>query len=251
MSKTATAACLAAALIVATAACTKRSEMVAPPDHVVVVKRAGGPIVVDGVLDEPAWKSAVKTGAFGFADGKGGTPIFRTEARLLWDDQNIYLGFEVEDPDIWSGYTKDDEPIYNEEVVEFFANPLDDMGAYYEFQVSPSNVHFDAFFTHHRSDLKAAVAWNGVWKSAVKVDGTLNKRDDIDKGYTVEIAIPFSNFHVAGGKPPKPGTHWRADMFRFERPARGQLREAHGWAPTPNWDFHSMKDWGWITFQGN
>ena len=241
--------CLAAMAVIAAAACTKRSEMVAPPDHVVAVKRAGGPISIDGVLDEPAWKSAVRTGAFGMADGKG-SPVLRTEAMLLWDDQNLYVGFEVEDPDVWSGYTKDDDPIYNEEVVELFANPNDDQREYYEFQVSPSNVHFDAFFTQHRSDLKKAVAWNGSWRSAVKVQGTLNKRDDLDKGYTVEIAIPFSNFHVTGGQAPKPGSHWRADMFRFERPARGQIREAHAWAPTPNWDFHSMKDWGWITFEG-
>jgi hypothetical protein len=229
--------------------CTKKSEMVAAPDHVLAVRRASGPIVVDGALDDAAWKKAAWSGPFGFADGKGGSPVFRTEALLLWDDANLYIGFEVEDPDIWNGYTRDDEPIYDEEVVEFFANPNDDQREYYEFQVNPQNVHFDAFFTHHRSDLKTAVAWNGAWKSAVKVDGTRNKRDDVDKGYSVEISIPFSLFHVAGGKAPKPGSHWRADMFRFERPARRQIREAHAFSPTPNRDFHAMKDWGWIVFQ--
>jgi hypothetical protein len=239
---------LLAAAVIAAGACTKRSEMIAAPDHAIAVKRAGGPIVIDGVLDGREWRGAVRTGAFGAADGKG-SPIFRTEAMLLWDDANLYVGFEVEDPDVWSGYARNDEPIYNEEVVEFFANPNDDQREYYEFQVNPANVHFDAFFTQHRSDLGKAVAWNGAWKSAVQVRGSLNKRDDLDKGYTVEIAIPFSVFHVTGGRAPRHGTHWRADLFRFERPARGQTREAHAWAPTPNWDFHSMKDWGWITFE--
>jgi hypothetical protein len=239
----------AAALAAACGACTRKSEMVAAPDKVIAVKRAAGPITVDGVLDEASWRGAARTGAFGTADGKG-SPILRTEAMLLWDDQNLYLGFEVEDPDVWAQYATDDNPIYNEEVVEFFANPNDDQREYYEFQVSPSNVHFDAFFPSHRSDLRKAMAWTAAWRSAVKVHGTLNKRDDLDKGYTVEIAIPFAAFHVVGGRPPRAGAHWRADMFRFERPARGQTREAHGWSPTPNWDFHSMKDWGWITFEG-
>ncbi|MFA6033718.1 MAG: carbohydrate-binding family 9-like protein [Myxococcota bacterium] len=244
---------LSAAVLVCTApvilcGCTKRSEMVAPPDRQYLVKRATGPIVLDGDLSDAAWKNAERTGAFGFANGQGGTPRYRTEAMMLWDDQNLYIGFEVEDNDIWAGYTRDQEPLYDEEVVEFFANPNDDMREYYEFQVNPVNAHFTAFFTQHRSDLKQAMQWSGPWKSAVKVNGNVNKRDGRDKGWSVEMVLPFSMFQVIGGKAPKQGSHWRADMFRFERPSRGKITEAHGWAPTPSWDFHSMKDWGWIVF---
>jgi hypothetical protein len=76
----------------------------------------------------------------------------------------------------------------------------------------------------------------------------LNKRDGKDRGWTAEMALPFSMFQVTGGKAPKDGSHWRADMFRFERPSRNKITEAHAWSPTPNWDFHSMQDWGWIVF---
>jgi hypothetical protein len=243
-----TIAVAAALALMAGFGCTKRSEIVAPPDRVLVVKRATGPIKIDGVLDDAAWKGAEHTGAFGFADGKGGRPSLRTDAMMLWDDQNLYIAFDVEDHNIWAEYKNDNDPIYEEEVAEFFANPNDDMREYYEFQVNPANVHFNAFFTHHRSDLKKAMEWRGDWKSAVKIDGNLNKRDGKDKGWTVEMVLPFSMFQVTGGKAPKPGSHWRADMFRFERPSRNRIIEAHGWAPTPNWDFHSMENWGWIVF---
>jgi hypothetical protein len=224
--------------------------MVSQPDHQYVVHRAVSPITLDGSLDDPAWKNAERTPPFGFANGAPGKPKLRTEAMMLWDDTTLYIGFDVEDHDIWSGYTRDKDPIYEEEVVEFFANPKDDMREYYEFQVSPANVRFYAFFTSHRSDLREAMKWEAPWRSAVKINGNLNKRDGKDTGYTVEMAIPFSDFHVIGGKPPKPGDHWRADMFRFERPARSRLTEAHAWSPTPSWDFHSMQDWGWIIFSG-
>ena len=228
--------------------CTKRAEIQPPPERVYTVNRATVPITIDGVLDDAAWKNAEKSGPFVFADGNPARPSLKTEAMMLWDDKNLYVAFDVEDHNIWADYKNFNDPIYEEEVVELFVNPNDDMREYYEFQTSPANVRFNAFFTNHRSDLRKAMEWRGNWRSAVKIDGKLNSRNGTDKGWTVEMELPFSMFQVTGGKTPKPGSHWRADMFRFERPSRNRIIEAHAWSPTPNWDFHDMQRWGWIVF---
>ncbi len=226
--------------------CTRCAEKYYADENAVRAVYIDVPIKIDGKLDEEVYKKAKWTPYFGLANGDPAPPRFKTRAAVFYDEKNLYIAFDVEDPDVWSGYTKDDEPIYNEEVVEFFADPEDDNQTYFEFQVSPANVHFDAYFEYHRSDLKKAMSYNSGFLSAVYVDGTLNKRDDVDKGYTVEMMIPFEKFN----KPrPAKGTRYRIDMFRFERPERNRITEAHALFPTPNWDFHSLKDWGYMIFE--
>ena len=226
--------------------CTKCADKYYSDENAVKAVYISSPLKIDGVFDEPCYASARWTPYFGLANGDPASPRYKTRAAVFYDDKNLYIAFDVEDPDVWAGYTKDDEPIYNEEVVEFFVDPEDDNQTYYEFQVSPANVHFDAYFEYHRSDLKKAVSYNSGFESAVFVDGTLNKRDDLDRGYKVEIKIPFEKI----GKPrPSKGQRYRIDMFRFERPERNKITEAHALFPTPNWDFHSLKDWGYLIFE--
>ncbi len=63
------------------------------------VKRAQGRITVDGKLDEAAWNNA-QVIEFVFPwDAQTGAKQ-KTKARLLWDDKNLYVGYEAEDIDI-------------------------------------------------------------------------------------------------------------------------------------------------------
>ncbi len=226
--------------------CTRCAEKYYADESAIKATLINSPMKIDGIFDEPFYQNAQWTLPFGLANGDPEKPRFKTVAAIFYDDRNLYVAFDVEDPDIWTGYSQNDEPIYNEEVVEFFVDPEDDNQTYYEFQVSPSNVHFDAYFEYHRSDLKKAMSYESGFKSAVVINGTLNKRDDMDKGYRVEMVIPFEKIN----KPkPSKGTRYRIDMFRFERPARNKVTEAHALFPTPNWDFHSLKDWGYLLFE--
>lgn len=229
------------------ASCTRCAEKYYAEENAARAVFTEGAIKIDGIFDDAVYKKAKWTQYFGLANGDPAPPRYKTRAALFYDRENLYIAFEVEDPDVWAGYTNNDDPIYNEEVVEFFVDPEDDNQTYYEFQVSPSNVHFDAFFEYHRSDLKKAILYNSDFESAVKIEGTLNKRDDSDKGYNVEIKIPFKK--LGKDSAPTKGTRYRIDMFRFERPARNKISEAHALFPTPNWDFHSLKDWGYLVFE--
>jgi hypothetical protein len=69
---------------------------------------------------------------------------------------------------------------------------------------------------------------------AVQVDGTLNDDRDIDRGWRVELALPWSGFAaLAQGRPlpPREGDEWRMDFSRFESFYAAGVRVS----PDPGW----------------
>jgi hypothetical protein len=53
-------------------------------------------------------------------------------------------------------------------------------------------------------------------ESAVVIDGTLDKADDKDKGYTVEIRIPWASLNKAKKVPPEVGSEWRMNLYAMQ-----------------------------------
>ena len=90
-----------------------------PPDaHADIPKRTGA-IVLDGVADEKDWRTAA---VFSFASYDGRSTVTRsTTARMLWDDEALYLSFDVDDPDPFTLFSKRDDPIYDSEATEIFS----------------------------------------------------------------------------------------------------------------------------------
>jgi hypothetical protein len=207
-----------------------------------VVPLTTGPIQIDGSLDEEAWQGAARTGFFRTTNGKQAARL-RTEARLTWDQENLYFGFECEDEDIFSSYTRRDQPLYLQEAVEVFLDPDGDRRDYMEFEVSPAGVLFDASFTARREGLK--LNFNPDIQVSVKIDGTLNTRNDQDRGWVVEMAIPFSQMTGRGRRPPAPGDQWLMNMYRLDK--SGQGGEASSFLPTPG-DFHDLSSFGIMRF---
>src|SRR5262245_28739714 len=77
------------------------------------VHRARSPIVVDGKLDDAAWKDAA-TVEFRFPWDKQTGAKQKTVARLLWNDDYLYLGYDCQDADIVAHYTERDDPTYKD-----------------------------------------------------------------------------------------------------------------------------------------
>ena len=105
------------------------------------------PMVIDGRLDEPAWQEANAVTQFYLFSPTDAQHVPATKARLLWDSQHLYVGFECDDDDIWSYSDVDDEPVYLGDVVELFIKPRRDSLAYYEFVIASSGAIYDARYT--------------------------------------------------------------------------------------------------------
>jgi hypothetical protein len=208
------------------------------------VPRAQKAPTVDGVLDDAAWKGAQAVVLRGSFDGRPAK--LRTEARLVYDDANLYVAFNVEDPDLWGTLRKRDDPIYEQEVVEVFLDANADGRTYNELQVSPHNVIFDAYFPARRQGMD--LTWDSGMKTAVKVRGTLDGAADKDEGWTVELQIPFARLAEVPHVPPKPGDRWRFNLYRLEHHGRRNV-EGQAFSPLFVGDFHALPRFGWLVFQ--
>ncbi|MBO6937311.1 MAG: carbohydrate-binding family 9-like protein [Deltaproteobacteria bacterium] len=221
----------------------------APPEPTVPsidVNRASD-ITIDGKLDEPSWRSARATAAF--VKTMDGSPAdFGVTAKLLWDDENLYVGFVVDDDYLKSEFDERDDHLWEQDTVEVMLDPGGDGRNYFELQVSPQNVVFDTRYDTRRNPGPIGHAdWNAEIESAVEVEGTVND-DDEDEGYTVEMAISWSSF--ATGNPPatKPeaGQVWRANLYVMD--AREEGSRAAGWSPPNVGDFHVPNRFGNLRF---
>src|SRR5690349_10655908 len=78
-------------------------------------RRAAAPLVVDGALDEAAWGDALWTDDFVDIQGPSKTqPRFRTRAKMLWDDDYLYIAAELEEPHVWATLTNHDSVIFRD-----------------------------------------------------------------------------------------------------------------------------------------
>ena len=75
-----------------------------PPIPTYEVHRAKIAPIIDGHLDDAAWRAAKPaTFVFPWADQTGKKQ--KTVARLTWDNDNLYVAYECEDSDITAVYT--------------------------------------------------------------------------------------------------------------------------------------------------
>lgn len=211
------------------------------------------PPSIDGNLDDAAWKSAPWTQVFP-RSGDFSVPTHKTRAKLVWDDTNLYVAFEVEDndivtkdPDTEKPFLNDDDKLYTSEVVEIFLNAKDDQKLYNELEISPLNKIFDASFTGRRQGMNTG--WSSGMTHAVQVRGTVNMGSDIDEGWTAEAAIPFANLSGLPNLPPKVGERWRFNMFRLDH-GRSVGEEGQAFSPVMIGDFHNLPKFGFLILGG-
>jgi hypothetical protein len=203
------------------------------------------PIEIDGELDDKGWEGVASTGRF-VRTGDGGAARYRTEAKLAWDDEALYVGFEVEDEDVWAKLEEDDDPIYGEEVVEVFLDADADGRTYNELQLSPRGVRFDAYFPARRQGMD--LGWSSGMQTAVKVNGTLNDPTDRDQGWTAEMRIPVAHLASVPRWPPQAGDKWRFNLYRLEWHTDRKVNEGSSFSPPLVGDFHNLSRFGWLEF---
>ena len=248
--------------------------------------RVAGPITVDGKLDEPSWKAAPKSPRF--VDIISGKPALHdTFATIMWDEENLYVGYQVQEPRLKAKYKKHNDPIYYDNDVEFFIAGRD---SYYELELNGYNTAYEVFFIWNDAYDKAGfskapefpkadwVPFNGVgftnhirggrlgnfkWsfpdkKTAVHLDGTVNDDRDTDRGWTVEVALPWKGMKwlATDGRslPPKEGDVWRMDFSRFNTyKAPAPAKDSGGWVWTRHgvWDSHIPECFAYIQFTTN
>jgi hypothetical protein len=236
-------------------------DYIAPQGY--VCYRASAAPKIDGKLDDAAWQQAPWTEDFQDIEGaKKPRPRFRTRAKMLWDDQYLYVGAELEETDVWATLTQHDSIIFVDNDFEVFIDPNSDNHEYYEFEINAFNTGWDLLLPRPYKDGGRAVnCWEipGL-RSAIHVDGTLNDPRDRDKGWTVEIAFPWKVLGELAYKPapPRDGDQWRVNFSRVEWQVRvdgGKYQKVPGkrednwvWSPQGVVDMHRPETWAYVQF---
>lgn len=227
---------------------SKYEQMLTLPDGYVCYRTAGK-MKIDGKLDEPSWQKAAPTASFADISGKGfPTPKQETHAKMLWDDNYLYIGATVHETDIKALLTKRDTIIYYDNDFEVFLNPAGDGRNYFEFETNARGVLFDLTLDKpYRSGGNFFIPWNcaGI-KLAVYRDGTLNNSKDKDRMWTVEMAIPAKSLAWNFNSPLAAGKTWRINFSRVEW--SGKNADNWVWMPTGKVDMHMPERWGYLYF---
>lgn len=225
-------------------------------------------MVVDGIADELSWKNAEVSEKFIDIEGVK-EPTYQTNVRMLWDDTYLYFYAELQEPHVWATLKKRDTVIFYNNDFEIFIDPDGDTHNYYEFEMNALNTVWDLFLVKpYREQGPVLNSWDiqGL-KTAVHINGTLNNPSDVDKGWSVEVAMPWSVLKEASGSNRIPeGEYWRVNFsrvnwdFELENGKYHRKKDANGkYLPEYNWvwspqgviNMHEPEHWGYVYFSSN
>jgi hypothetical protein len=168
--------------------------------------------VIDGRLDDTVWQDAARIDHFVQVNPvQGAVPTQRTEVRLLTDGRTLFLGIRCDDDsvsDLIADRIGRDEFLLDGDAVSFIFDTFHDRRHGYYFEVNARGGRRDVLIEDGDFD----VNWDAIWRTSTTIDS---------KGWTVEVAIPFSSLNYA----PKSDV-WG---FNIARAIRG-LREEVRWA---------------------
>lgn len=189
-----------------------------------VCYRTSESLTIDGLMNESDWHNVPWSEYFGDIEGSlKPEPKYRTRMKMLWDTNFLYIAAELDEPHVWANLTERESIIFYDNDFEVFIDPDGDTHHYLEYEMNAFNTQWDLMLLKpYRDDVKQNVAidnwnFNGI-KSATYVNGTINNPKDIDKGWTLEIAIPLDALVEisASGKLPVHGEQYRIDFSRVE-----------------------------------
>ncbi|AIE84955.1 carbohydrate-binding family 9-like protein [Fimbriimonas ginsengisoli] len=231
-----------------------------------VAARADRPVALSGRLDDPQWGGAGWSDEFvDILGSHAPKPRFRTRMKMMWDDEHLYIGAELEEPHVWATLTEHDSVIFHDNDFEVFVDPDGDCQLYGELEINALNTTWDLLLVKpYRAGGPAINGWEikGL-RTAVHVDGTLNDPTDTDRGWSVEIAIPWASLSEIAHRnlPPKAGDFLRINFSRVQweheivdgkyRKVPGRPEDNWVWSPQGVVDMHRPERWGWVHFSSS
>src|SRR3984893_6938869 len=145
--------------------------------------RITSPIVVDGVMNDEAWRAVAPLPLTMYAPVFRGEPTQRSEIRVAYDEHYFYVGgwFYDSDPkgirinslyrDRWNG----------DDALAIYIDSFNDKQNAKWFGVTPAGMRFDLLVYDDGNTLNDN--WDGFWEAKTTVT---------EDGWFVEVRIPFS-----------------------------------------------------------
>jgi hypothetical protein len=177
------------------------------------IRKAAGPIKLDGVVDDEGWKGAAK--ANNFAEHNPGDqtkPAVDTEVLVTYDDDNLYVAWICHDDpkEVRASFCERDR-IFSDDYVILCLDTYGESTLAYEIASNPLGIPGDLLFS---SAYGEDIAFSMIFETMGKIT---------DFGWVVEMKIPFRSMRF----PNREEQAWRIDFWR-NRPR--EVRYQYSWA---------------------
>ncbi len=224
--------------------------MTAPP---YLVRRAPPGPPPAGDWDAPSW-AAAETLELACFRPEGSPHRPRTRARLLYDRENVFGIFRVEDRHVRSVCTRYGDPVYRDSCVEVFLEPRPGRGYL--------NFEFNAGGTLLASHVRDPTRTPGGFRDFTPLPEEEGRRVRIFPSlppvvdpevpgpltWTLAFAIPLALLAArVGPLGPLAGQTWRANLYK----CGDQTSHPHwaSWSPLPERNFHLPTAFGEVRFE--
>lgn len=181
---------LVAGLFLALVAVFAASAAASPPDRLRPLRATTAP-VIDGRLDEELWQQAPQATDFKtWMPDYGADLSERTVVYYAYDAENLYFAFRAFDrePSKIKASMASRDSIRQDDWICINLDSFDDQQSLYSFYVNPLGIQADSKFAANKEDM----GFDAVWYSAGRLD---------DRGYTVEVRIPFKSLRYSRREP--------------------------------------------------
>ena len=201
-----------------------------PPSRIALATPRRGHITIDGRLDEPGWQDATPQGSFWQRQPHPGQPAeFRTQFRVLYDGEAIYVGVRAFDPrpSLIRGLLTRRDADSSSDWLTVTIDSYHDRRTAFGFSVNPAGVQRDVL---HFNDVEQDPSWDAVWESGARVDGD---------GWTAEFRIPYSQLRFPSSAEQK----WGLQVVRVVQ----RTQETDAWSPWPVESAQEVSLYGTVT----
>jgi hypothetical protein len=179
--------------------------------------RTTEPMTIDGRFDEPAWERATPIGNFLQRRPRNGEPMTeRTEVRILYDDDNLYIGvfcFDSEPDKIIVNSLQKDYQTQESDGVTVLIDGLYDRRSGFTFVTNPGGARRDVQLSN---DGSGNTNWDGVWDVKTSIN---------DQGWIAEYVVPFKTLRFSSA----PTQEWGFQVSR----RMPRKNEEGDWSPLP------------------
>jgi hypothetical protein len=159
------------------------------------------PIKITGRLDDPAWlRSFPVELRYEITPGENSQSKLRTTVMALYDNENLYFGFRCYDtvPESIRAHLADRDKIFRDDFVLVTIDPYNNYQKGYEYAVNPFGIQGDLLMMGSGME---DPSYDMVWFAEAGID---------DKGWTAELAIPFSTLDFS----PEDIQKWTISLLR-------------------------------------
>jgi len=245
--------------------------------------RTNSSLIVDGRLSGSIWDRVTWSNEFGLISSGAKVP-YNTQIAMIWNDDYLYVGFRIEDPDIRGSLTGFNDHVYlQDEDIEIF---IQGEGFYYELGINALNTTYQIKWTwieklvenkdyarleeiFKTPDFLYYITREGEklgrhgnlgyelpgLKHAVWIDGIVNNPEITDNGWQVQFAIPWESMKdfcpAKSLFPPEQGNELRMTSYRGHHHRKSDDTsdfESWSWSIMGNDNIHIPERWNIIRF---